>query len=154
MNSNPAAGTEADQSNSPKAIILLVDDDALDRELMKGILIRETYTVIEAADGVEALEYFEKHEGSIDLLLTDVHMPNMDGVELAKKVLSRNPSVKVLFASGFKHTFASDIDGHPVDFFEKSAPLPTLTKKVQEMLFPTNPLKKLWQKVTASSERP
>jgi len=138
------------QSNTPfKATILLVDDDTNDRELMYALLSKEMYFVIKAGDGKEALECFENHDGKIDLLLTDIHMPEMDGVELAKKIFSRDPTTKVLFASGFRHNFASELDGHPVDFIEKTPDLPNLSQKVQEILSPTNPIKKLWNKVTA-----
>jgi two-component system cell cycle sensor histidine kinase/response regulator CckA len=138
--------------NQPKATILLVDDDPVDRELMRILLVKEMYEVVEAENGEQALERFEKHPVKIDLLLTDIHMPGMDGVELAKRVLTLAPTVKILFASGFRHNFASEIEGHPVDFIEKTPNLPNLSQKVQEVLFPVNPIKKLWQKVTAAKD--
>jgi two-component system cell cycle sensor histidine kinase/response regulator CckA len=146
------AVSKQDQGVEPKATILLVDDDPHDRELMRVLLCKEMYHVIEASDGHEALTHFEKHSHAIHLLLTDIHMPGMDGVELAKKILSLNPETKILFASGFRHNFASEIDGHPVDFIEKTPNLPNLSQKVQEVLFPTNPIKKLWNKFTAAKD--
>jgi two-component system cell cycle sensor histidine kinase/response regulator CckA len=143
--------SQPDTSQTPKATILLVDDDPNDRELMRVLLTRE-YEVIEAADGNEALSHFEKHQDRIHLLLTDVHMPGMDGVELAKKILTINPSIKILFASGFRHNFASDIDGHPVGFIEKTPELPNFSQKVKEVLFPTNPIKKLWNAVSGMKD--
>jgi CheY-like chemotaxis protein len=59
------------------------------------------FNVIEAASGAQAIEYVDAHPGSIDLLLTDVVMPQMTGVELASHLLEKEPRLRVLFMSGY-----------------------------------------------------
>ena len=81
--------------------ILLVEDDDQVRALAKGILARNGYHVIDARDAGEALLHSEKHPGAIDLLLTDVVMPQMSGPVLAKKLASLRPDMSVLCMSGY-----------------------------------------------------
>ena len=81
--------------------ILLTDDDPHVRQIARLLLQRLGYAVLEARDGPEAIRLAEKHEGSIDLLLTDVVMPGMNGRELADHLRQDNPTLKVLFVSGY-----------------------------------------------------
>ena len=69
------------------------------------------YTVLEAANGVEAIEVLEEQDGKIDLVVSDVVMPEMDGPTLLKELRTRNPELKVIFVSGYAE-----------DAFEKSLP--------------------------------
>lgn len=80
--------------------ILVVDDNADIRSLAKRILEIAGYTVITAADGEEGLQSYEERRSSIDLLLTDVVMPNIDGFELAERVLKMDSEVPVVLMSG------------------------------------------------------
>jgi len=81
--------------------ILLVEDYTEIREMLQEILQLHGYTVLTAANGQEALRSSERHEGTIQLLLTDVIMPGMSGRELADHVTRKRPSMKVLFMSGY-----------------------------------------------------
>ena len=81
--------------------ILLVEDSAALRELTRVILVRNGYTVLEAEDGVAALEVSRGFEGEIDLMLTDVVMPRMRGPVLAEQMLKERPSIAVVFLSGY-----------------------------------------------------
>src|SRR5690606_36402727 len=82
--------------------ILLVEDEKSVRELARRILERRGYNVIAAADGREALDILEHSEGThIDLLLTEVIMPGMNGQDVAERVRVLRPNIRVLFVSGY-----------------------------------------------------
>jgi nitrogen-specific signal transduction histidine kinase/CheY-like chemotaxis protein len=81
--------------------VLLVEDEAAVRELTREILELEGYTVLEAADGPTALALVRDVPGSIDLLLTDVVMPQLSGGQLAARLLQERPDLRVLFMSGY-----------------------------------------------------
>jgi two-component system, cell cycle sensor histidine kinase and response regulator CckA len=81
--------------------VLLVEDEPLVRTLVKKILTRLGYDVLEAASGAEALEIHKATGKRVDLLLTDVVMPNMSGVELAAALRERLPGLRVLMMSGY-----------------------------------------------------
>jgi len=83
-----------------RGTILVVDDNGDIRALAKAFLEHEGYSVATAADGEEALRYYEIHQPSILLLLTDVIMPKMNGPDLADRVLGIDPQLPVLFMSG------------------------------------------------------
>jgi CheY-like chemotaxis protein len=81
--------------------ILLVEDEKGVRELAREYLRTCGYQVVEAEDGHTALELAAMHAGSIDLLMTDVVMPGISGKELAERVKSQRPGIKVLYMSGY-----------------------------------------------------
>jgi DNA-binding NtrC family response regulator len=84
-----------------RGTILLVDDDESIRRLVRSILADHQYHLIEAGDGAEALKVATAHEGPIDLLLTDVIMPKLNGILLAERMLQHRPRMAVLFMSGY-----------------------------------------------------
>ena len=79
-----------------ETVILVAEDEAVVRNLVRLMLSKEGYAVLRANDGQEALELCEKFADPIHLLLTDVQMPRMDGFELAERVRERRPEIKVL----------------------------------------------------------
>jgi PAS domain S-box-containing protein len=81
--------------------ILLVEDNPEVRDLARQVLVRQGYTVLEAAEGEEALRRAEEHAGPIHLLLTDVVMPGMTGKALAERLGGLRPDLKVLYMSGY-----------------------------------------------------
>jgi CheY-like chemotaxis protein len=81
--------------------ILLVEDEEMVRELAIEIFRGAGYTVLDAANGADALAICDRHEGCIDLLVTDLVMPGMNGIELARKVCDSRPGIPVLFMSGY-----------------------------------------------------
>ena len=83
------------------ATILSVDDDELVRRFVRRILVQQGFHVIEASDGAEALEVASAYTGSIDLLLTDVIMPRVNGLVLARQLLQERPGICVLYVSGY-----------------------------------------------------
>lgn len=84
--------------------ILLVEDQPEVRQFAAQVLTSNGYRVLAAASGSEALELASTHDGSIDLVLTDVIMPEMNGRELADKLVALRPRVKVLFTSGYSES--------------------------------------------------
>jgi CheY-like chemotaxis protein len=82
-------------------LILLADDDASVRHFVKAILTGHGYQVLEAADGYDALALARKVAGAVDLLVTDIEMPGMDGRALATAIREMYRSVPVIYISGF-----------------------------------------------------
>jgi len=117
--------------------VLLVEDDPSVRDLALRLLRQQGYTVLEAANGVEALHVAQEHGGEkIHLLLTDVVMPQMGGKELADQLKIFRPDVKVLYTSG--HTDDAIVHHGVLEpgthFLQKPFSLKTLSHKVREVL--------------------
>jgi hypothetical protein len=85
---------------SGSTLLLVEDEDAL-RELVVMMLEEQGYVVLDAASGEDALELAQRHAGPIDLLITDVVMPQLSGAELARRLLELRPALEVLFISGY-----------------------------------------------------
>src|SRR5260370_13602968 len=83
-----------------EVVILVADDEVIIRNIVQRILTKEGFAVLAAADGKEALELFETFPDTIDMLLTDIDMPRLDGFNLAKQVRLERPQVKIMFMSG------------------------------------------------------
>jgi two-component system cell cycle sensor histidine kinase/response regulator CckA len=84
----------------PPPTVLIVDDDAVVRRVVQGHLSAAGYRIFEAEDGHEALEVLERL-GSVDLVITDIVMPRMDGPTFVEEVLRRRPSQPVLLISAY-----------------------------------------------------
>jgi two-component system cell cycle sensor histidine kinase/response regulator CckA len=104
----PSSAAWAAPSSAPAAApaarplsVLLVEDEVLVRDLARSILTRAGYSVQEAANGLEALSTFAASDRPIDLLVTDVIMPGMGGVELARRLTAGHPGLRVVFVSGY-----------------------------------------------------
>jgi CheY-like chemotaxis protein len=119
-----------------KGTILLVEDEELVRSLGRQILELCGYSVLEASNGQDALNICDKLGGEIDLLLTDVVMPGMTGIELGQKLSQRNSRIKILYTSGY--TEAEALKGINWDdqqqFLQKPFTPDLLAKKVSEVL--------------------
>jgi len=105
MTEAPEALVEASESSAPArleaATILLVEDDSLVRRAGARILGRKGLTVLQASNAGDALAIAQDEETSLDLLLTDVVMPRMNGFELAQKVRALHPEIAVVYMSGY-----------------------------------------------------
>jgi PAS domain S-box-containing protein len=116
--------------------VLIVEDDDSVRKLARTSLKKYGYRVLEAENGENALRINEGHEGSIDLILTDVVMPKMSGRELADLVEKTHPHVKVIFMSGYTNDAIVNhgILARGVEFVEKPFTPKSLTSKVRAVL--------------------
>jgi two-component system cell cycle sensor histidine kinase/response regulator CckA len=81
--------------------VLLVEDEDAVRSFAARALGTRGYQVLEASTGAEALEVFEEHHGDVDLVVSDVVMPEMDGPTLMKQLRQDNPDIKIIFISGY-----------------------------------------------------
>jgi PAS domain S-box-containing protein len=102
-----AEGRENPMLRGHGTILVAEDEDAV-RALMKAILVENGYRVIEAANGVEAVERFMENRNNIDGVLLDVIMPRMNGREACEEILKIRPDVKILFVSGYSGDFLDD----------------------------------------------
>jgi CheY-like chemotaxis protein len=91
----------AEKARRTAETILLVEDEAAVRSLAKKILAQKGYRVLEASDGAIALRIAAGHVGEIDLVLTDVAMPNLGGRGMVEELKELSPDMRVLFMSGY-----------------------------------------------------
>jgi len=98
------------RSADERAVVLLVDDDRAVRSTTRRLLERSNFTVVDLADGAEALSRFTAEPGAFDVLLSDIRMPHMDGVQLAHAVRAVSPGFPVVFISGFGEPGAQWLD--------------------------------------------
>lgn len=122
-------------SLEPKTI-LVVDDEVKMRAVLKLGLMRHGFTVLEAASGEEALRVSSTCEGPIHLLLVDVIMPGMSGVELAPQIMASRPEMKVILMSGYRddQVFLNAALNPNTPFFHKPFTIEALIHKIQELL--------------------
>jgi two-component system, cell cycle sensor histidine kinase and response regulator CckA len=126
----PAART----ADNGTETVLLVEDEESVRQLVRETLESKGYRVLEAENGQAGLEAVAAHSGTIDLLITDVVMPEMGGHELAERLLKVRPGIKVIYLSGYTEEALVEgkIDGKA--FLQKPFTLQTLSRKVREVL--------------------
>jgi two-component system, cell cycle sensor histidine kinase and response regulator CckA len=116
--------------------ILLVEDEEGLRALNARGLKSRGYTVLEAENGVDAVAVFEQHGGAVDLVVSDVVMPEMDGPTLLKELRKRNPKLKIVFVSGYaEEAFAKSLpEGQQFSFLAKPFTLKQLIAQVKETM--------------------
>jgi CheY-like chemotaxis protein len=116
--------------------ILVAEDEDGVRSLTRQVLEKYGYTVLEAANGEEALKVAERHQGPLHLLLSDVVMPRMGGPELAQALVARRPDVKVLYMSGYTdHPMVRrGVVNAGVAFLQKPFTPTVLVSRIREVL--------------------
>ena len=117
--------------------ILLSEDEPMVRSLSGRVLREQGYTVLEAISGVDAMQLVQRFpDRKIDLLLTDVVMPQMGGKELSEKIKTLKPGVKLLFISGYtdEAVVRQGILDRKIPFLQKPFTPQALASKVREVL--------------------
>lgn len=138
--STPAKAGKA----SPKQLlrctgtVLLVDDQDSLRDLTAQLLMKAGLHVLEARDGVHAVEVSDDFQGSIDLLLTDMMMPRLGGGKLAERILKSRPGIKVLFMSGYTddEEWTRAVRGSHAGYIEKPFCPTDLLTAINQVLHP------------------
>ena len=136
IESQPVVKKETPKDLTGKGTILLVEDEDSVRNFGSRALRRKGYSVLEANSGEAALEVIESYGGPIDLLITDVVMPRMDGTALAERIRHDRPDLKVLLISGYaEDTFRKRRDRPEATYFlPKPFSLADLAGKVKDVL--------------------
>jgi len=118
--------------------ILVVDDIASNRALVKEILKIHDYQVLEAKDSEEAKSVSRSHSGPINLLIADLVMPNVNGMELAKFLRPQRPEMKILYISGYNADVNVQLEvwDEEADFLPKPFSPNGLLQKVEDLLNP------------------
>jgi len=116
--------------------VLVAEDEKPVRTLLVRVLKAAGYSVIDAGDGFEAIEKLKEHTGTIDLLMTDIVMPGMNGRALARKILNDRPGIKVIYISGYSGGAVSpeEIEAEGSVFVHKPFSPEALLKTVKEHL--------------------
>ena len=117
-------------------MILIVEDNDAMRELLKTLLQNDGHEVLSAHDGLEAVRLYKTAREKIELVITDVEMPNLSGVEAFRQIKKMNPGAKVIFVSGaMNRRLEEQLQNEGIQaFFQKPyAPADILTK-IREIL--------------------
>ena len=130
------ASQVTDEDTGESTTVLLVEDQETVRGLVRQILTRRGCDVREAVDGQQALEVFEGIAEEVDLVITDVVMPNMGGAEFVAQARERRPGLRALFISGYATVDALPgyHDDPRTDFLQKPFTLADLRSKVQSLI--------------------
>ena len=116
--------------------MLLVEDEPGVRKLTNELIQTEGYTVLSAADPFQAIQLCLQTDGAIDLLLTDLVMPQFDGFQLAQRISALRPGIKILYMSGYsERTGNLAMDGlNPDSLIQKPFTLEDLLDKIAKAL--------------------
>ncbi|HTK96171.1 MAG TPA: PAS domain S-box protein [Terriglobales bacterium] len=125
----------ADRHRGHETVLLVEDEDGV-RALIRQVLHRNGYTVLQARHGGEALLLCERHQGKIDLLLTDVVLTQMSGTELAERLLKLRSDMRVLYMSGYtdEAIVQHGVLSPGTSFLQKPFTNDALARKVREVL--------------------
>lgn len=136
VNVAPAVRAAAPGAGHRTATLLVVDDEPAILNLSCTFLEKKGYTVLTASRPDEAIRLVEGYDGCVDLLLTDVMMPGMNGTQLAQSLQKHSPAIKCLFMSGYSEDVLADQmdEGPSVGFLQKPFSISDLSAKVRALL--------------------
>jgi len=128
-------GGDPGPGSGAETVLVVEDEDGI-RRVVTRALATAGYRVLQARDGVQALEVARDHQGTIDLLLTDVVMPRMDGRTLAETLVAQRPKMRVLYTSGYTDdaVLRYGVQHAEVAFLTKPYTIQALRQRVRELL--------------------
>jgi two-component system, cell cycle sensor histidine kinase and response regulator CckA len=135
----PAASAEVELDDKPATeTVLVVEDNDKVRSIVRAVLMKQGYNVLEASNGKDALELVEGNGRRVDLLVTDLVMPELGGRELAEQLGPLYPSMRVLFMSGYtpEALFQTNVFGPDTAFLQKPFTPDEFLQKVRAVLGP------------------
>ena len=132
----PPQATVASPASRTTRTVLVAEDEQSVRRLVRVVLEREGWRVLECENGVEALAIFAAADPNVDVVLTDVMMPQMGGRELAERLLARRPALCVIFMSGFVDDGAllEGLSDRKTRFLQKPFDIEELVRAVREVM--------------------
>jgi two-component system cell cycle sensor histidine kinase/response regulator CckA len=135
----PSAEAKPRADLTGQGTILLVEDEEGLRSLNARGLRSRGYSVIEASNGIEAMEALDEKNGAVDLVVSDVVMPEMDGPTLLREMRIRNPNLKIIFVSGYaEEAFDKSLpENEQFAFLAKPFALSALVEKVKQTMAPS-----------------
>jgi CheY-like chemotaxis protein len=124
-----------EQTHGTETVVVVEDDEALLR-LVRQMLEEDGYTVLPARSGAEAAKLCEQENNDIRLVISDIVMPGMSGLELARVLLKRQPEMKLLLMSGYSQHRTTDAERRELGagFIQKPFSWVTLSRKIRELL--------------------
>jgi PAS domain S-box-containing protein len=128
----PMTPGDAPPSACGHETVLLVEHEEKSRRMARYVLETHGYTVLQARDGREAVQVFQRHRGEVHLLLTDVVTPTMSGRKLAEQLMAQRPGMKVLYLSDYVNV--AQIRSEDATVLAKPVSVSTLTRKVRDVL--------------------
>jgi len=138
--SSTSGAAQTGTGSGKETFILFVDDEPEARSIARITLEQQGYRLIEAEDGVQALNIYNQRKGEINLVVTDVLMPNLDGLGLAARLHKGNPELPVLLLSG--HILEEDLwapGNARLRYLMKPYRLTELLEAVVDLIGPANP---------------
>lgn len=129
------SGDAPPDPDESRATILLVEDEDTVRKVIQRLLQKLGYRVLPASNAEEAIEIFRERDAELDLVLTDVVMPGLTGVQMAEVLREQRPDMKFLFTSGYtSKELGGSPEEPPTPFLPKPFSMDELSRRVEEAL--------------------
>ncbi len=117
-----------------KAVVMIVDDEEIIRNMIQNFLVNYGYQVIVASEGSEAVEKFKQAEGRVGIVVQDMVLPGASGLEIFKKLREIDPRIKGILTSGYDKDALEYDNEDGVTFLKKPFRVAQLIQKIEEML--------------------
>jgi two-component system cell cycle sensor histidine kinase/response regulator CckA len=126
---------EAMTQDSPSPTLMMIDDEPLMTDMFRQAMTKRHFQTLVASSGVEALQIVAAQGASIDLIITDMTMPDMDGLDVARELYARVPHIPVLIATGHNlDPTQLDLPPNVVEIIRKPYQMRALAERLREIL--------------------